>query len=259
MKASPGCRPVAYDKPGDVDTLEEIKKVCDKKPTYGYLRVTAVLKRKKKAKNEATINHKRVYRIMKNAGLILPKSGVRTEKVHEGKIITLHSNTRWCSDSFEFRCFNREKIFVAFIEDTCDREAISWFASTAPINSEVIRDLAAVALERRFGNGGKPPNTIEFLSDNGGCYRAEETKSFLKDQGFIPCYTPSYSPESNGMSESLVKTIKRDYVRVSEGLETTQDAIKEVDEWFRDYNANHPHSGLRMMSPAEFRMANSTN
>jgi len=259
LKASPGCRSVAYDKPGDVDTLQEIKKVCDKRPTYGYLRVTAVLKREKKAKKQAAINHKRVYRIMKNAGLILPKSGVRTEKVHEGKIITLHSNTRWCSDSFEFRCFNREKIFVAFIEDTCDREAISWFASTAPITSEVIRDLAAVALERRFGNGGKPPHPVEFLSDNGGCYRAEETKRFLKDQGFIPCYTPSYSPESNGMSESLVKTVKRDYVRVSEGLETAQDAIKEVSEWFRDYNANHPHSGLRMMSPAEFRMANSTN
>jgi putative transposase len=62
---------------------------------------------------------------MKAAGLILPKSGVRTEKVHEGKIITLQSNTRWCSDSFEFRCFNREKVFVAFIEDTCDREAIA--------------------------------------------------------------------------------------------------------------------------------------
>ncbi len=259
MKASPGCRAAVYDKPGDVDALEEIKKVCDKKPTYGYLRVTAVLKREKKAKNEDPINHKRVYRIMKNAGLILPKSGLRTEKVHEGKIITLHSNTRWCSDSFEFRCFNREKVFVAFIEDTCDREAISWFASTAPITSEVIRDLAAVALERRFGNGGTPPHPLEFLSDNGGCYRAEETKLFLKEQGFIPCFTPSYSPESNGMSESLVKTIKRDYVRVSERLETAQDAIRAVDEWFHDYNANHPHSGLRMMSPAEFRMANLSN
>ncbi len=189
-----------------------------------------MLKRKKKAKKEAPINYKWGYRTMKNAGLILPKSGVRTEKVHEGKIITLNSNIRWCSDSYAFRCFNRETVFVAFIEDTCDREAISWLASTAPITSEVIRDLAAVVLERRFGNGGIPLHPIEYLSDNGGCYRAEETKNFLKAQGFAPCYTPSYSPEINGMSESLVKTIKRDYIRVSERLETAPEATKEVDE-----------------------------
>ena len=116
-----------------------------------------------------------------------------------------------------------------------------------------------MALEKRLGNGVRPKNAIEFLSDNGGCYRAEETKKFLKEQGFAPCFTPSYSPESNGMSESLVKTIKRDYVRVSERLETAQEAIQAVDEWFQDYNTSHPHSGLRMMSPAEFRKANLTN
>ena len=82
LKADRGSRPEACDKPRDADALEEIKKVSDKRPTYGYLRVTAVLKREKKAKKESTINHKRVYRIMKNAGMILPKSGVRTEKAH---------------------------------------------------------------------------------------------------------------------------------------------------------------------------------
>ncbi|MEN9724064.1 MAG: hypothetical protein RJB38_2050 [Pseudomonadota bacterium] len=103
--------------------------------------------------------------------MLLPKSGVRTERVHEGKIITLRSTSRWCSDGFEFRCFNREKVFVAFIEDNCDREAISWVASKTPITSESIRDLVVMAMERRFGNDGKLPNTIELLSDNGGCYQ----------------------------------------------------------------------------------------
>ncbi len=114
LRVTPGNRPETYEKPGDARTLKEIEWVCDKRPTYGYLRVTAVLKREKKAKNEASINHKRVYRIMRNAGLILSKSGKRTERVHEGKIITLHSNTRWCSDGFEFKCVTSQQIDPSF-------------------------------------------------------------------------------------------------------------------------------------------------
>jgi hypothetical protein len=39
-------------------------------------------------------------------------------------IITLKSNLRWCSDSFEIRCWNGERVHVAFSLDTCDREVI---------------------------------------------------------------------------------------------------------------------------------------
>jgi hypothetical protein len=31
----------------------------------------------------------------------------------------------------------------------------------------------------------------------------------------VPCTTPIQSPQSNGMAEAFVKTIKRDYARVS--------------------------------------------
>jgi len=87
-------------------------------------------------------------------------------------------------------------VFVAFIEDTCDREAILWVASKTPITSEIIRDLVVMAMEPRFGNDGKLPNTIELLSDNGGCYRAEEKKEFVRELGFIPCSLPVKAPRA---------------------------------------------------------------
>ncbi|NDA91436.1 MAG: hypothetical protein EBY20_11180, partial [Alphaproteobacteria bacterium] len=31
--------------------------------------------------------------------------------------------------------------------------------------------------------------------------------------------------------------------------------LKIIAEWFEDYNENHPHSGLKMRSPREFRSA----
>ena len=56
------------------------------------------------------------------------------------------------------------------------------------------------------------------------------------------------SPESNGVSEAFVKTIKRDYVHVS-ALPNAEEGLKQIVAWFEDYNENHPQSALRMRSP----------
>ena len=69
------------------------------------------------------------------------------------------------------------------------------------------------SVERRFANRALP-HPIEWLSDNGSCYRAHETISFAQSIGLVPRFTPVRSPQSNGMAESFVKTFKRDYVYV---------------------------------------------
>ena len=43
----------------------------------------------------------------------------------------MRSNLRWCSDSFEFSCWNGEVIRMAFIIDAFDREIIAWAAVSA--------------------------------------------------------------------------------------------------------------------------------
>jgi hypothetical protein len=42
---------------------------------------------------------------------------------------------------------------IAFTIDCCDREAISWAATTGSIDSGGIRDLMIESVERRFGAG----------------------------------------------------------------------------------------------------------
>ena len=56
------------------------------------------------------------------------------------------------------------------------------------------------------------------------------------------------------MSEAFVKTLKRDYLRVSP-VPDAKTTLDRIAGWFDDYNENHPHSGLRMRSPREFRRA----
>ena len=60
---------------------------------------------------------------------------------------THQRNRRWCSDSFEIGCDNGEKVQVAFALDCCDREAMSFLATTGGIRGEDVRDLMVTAVE----------------------------------------------------------------------------------------------------------------
>src|SRR5262249_32695274 len=84
---------------------------------------------------------------------------------------------------------------------------------------------SATLCQQPFGQVNRLPVTIEWLSDNGSCYVAGDTRSFARDIGLEPRTTPIESPQSNGMAEAFVRTIKRDYVRVSPrpDAETTTD------------------------------------
>ena len=115
--------------PEDQVVLDEIKSVLSKRPTYGNRRVTALLNAQRLLARQSSINHKRIYRIMKENGLLLAPYSQKPLRAHDGKIITLHSNTRWCSDGFYITCDDGGRVQVAFSLDTCDREVMAYIAS----------------------------------------------------------------------------------------------------------------------------------
>ena len=104
---------------------------------------------------------------MKAHGLLLARHcGAGAERRHDGRIAVDRSDTRWCSDGCEIGCDNGERVRIAFALDCCDREAISWVATTGGIDSGDIRDLMVESVERRFGLVDQLPSPIEWLSDN---------------------------------------------------------------------------------------------
>jgi transposase InsO family protein len=246
----PACN--RYNKADDAWLLPLIRELVDCRATYGYRRICALLNRKLEGMGKTAVNHKRVYRIMHQNGLLLVRhTGKRPPLLHEGKVVTLRSNLRWCSDGFEIACWNGQVVRVAFALDCCDREIISHVATAGGITGEMVRDLMVESIEARFGSILRLPHAVEWLSDNGSCYTATETVSFAKDMGFISCFTPVRSPESNGMAEAFVKTFKRDYVYVHDRPDA-KTVMAQLDEWFEDYNEYHPHKGLKMKSPRQF-------
>jgi transposase InsO family protein len=252
MKAGEKSARCRYHKTDDAWLLPLIRELADHRMTYGYRRIGAMLNRKLHGMGKPAVNHKRVYRIMRQNGLLLTRhTGIKPQRAHEGKVVTLRSNLRWCSDGFEIACWNGQVVRVAFALDCCDREVISHVATTGGITGEMVRDLMIESVERRFGTAARLPQAVEWLSDNGSCYTARETVAFARDMGFISCFTPVRSPESNGMAEAFVKTFKRDYVYVHDRPDA-KTVMSQLDQWFEDYNEYHPHKGLKMKSPRQF-------
>ncbi|HFU4747208.1 TPA: IS3 family transposase [Escherichia coli] len=236
----------------DTDVLRRIHHVIGELPTYGYRRVWALLRRQTELDGMPAINAKRVYRTMRQNALLLERKPAvpPSKRAHTGRVAVKESNQRWCSDGFEFRCDNGEKLRVTFALDCCDREALHWAVTTGGFDSETVQDVMLGAVERRFGSE-LPASPVEWLTDNGSCYRANETRQFARMLGLEPKNTAVRSPESNGIAESFVKTIKRDYISIMpkpDGL----TAAKNLAEAFEHYNEWHPHSALGYRSPREY-------
>ena len=82
-------------KADDADLKDAIACVVKDRATYGYRRVWARLKI-----DGRQINHKRVYRVMRDEGWLLFRQGQKPldTRKHEGTVAVKESDTRWCSD-----------------------------------------------------------------------------------------------------------------------------------------------------------------
>ncbi len=237
--------------------VQEIRGHIADLPSYGYRRACALVNRQRREQCKPLVNHKRVYRVMATARLLLPKAPRRPQsrRVYDGKVAVDSSDQRWCSDGFEIKCDSGETVTATFAKDCCDREIMAWRAWPGKgLPGEPVREMLIEAVERRFGCVEAVPqgHELEFLTDNGSAYIAGSTRAIARSLGLKPVTTPVCSPQSNGMAESFVNTFKRDYVSRMD-LADAQTVMAQLPEAFEHFNNVHPHSSLRMRSPREFR------
>ncbi|HAK4778208.1 TPA: IS3 family transposase [Salmonella enterica] len=236
----------------DAEILSDILDIISDMPSYGYRRVWGILRKRRRAEGLAPVNAKRLYRIMSEHNLLLlHDKPERPKREHKGKIAVAESDMRWCSDGFEFGCDNGEKLRVTFALDCCDREAIDWAASTGGYDSSTVQDVMLRSVEKRFG-GRLPDRPVQWLTDNGSAYTAHETRKFARELNLELCTTAVSSPQSNGMVERFVKTMKEDYIAFIPKQDVIT-ALRNLAAAFTYYNENHPHSALGYNSPREYR------
>lgn len=77
---------------------------------------------------------------------------------------------------------------------------------------QMVQECVIKAVEHRFDDPETINDWLQFLTDNGAAYRARSTHDLLRILGIEDCKTAVCSPQSNGMAESFVRTLKRDYI-----------------------------------------------
>ncbi|ECW1083792.1 IS3 family transposase [Salmonella enterica] len=236
----------------DAEILSDILDIISDMPSYGYRRVWGILRKQRRTEGLPPVNAKRFYRIMSEHNLLLlHDKPERPKREHKGKIAVAESDMRWCSDGFEFGCDNGEKLRVMFALDCCDREVIDWAASTGGYDSSTVQDVMLRSVEKRFGDR-LPDTPVQWLTDNGSAYTAHETRRFARELNLEPCTTAVSNPQSNGMAERFVKTMKEDYIAFMPKPDV-RTALRNLAAAFTHYNENHPHSALGYHSPREYR------
>jgi len=243
-----GPRARRYHRRDDAVVYAQLKAVLRDRGSYGYRRATVLLNRA----YGAGYNRKRVQRVMRLTGLALAvRRRRRNGRPHRGVVTMPGSNQRWCSDKMTISRWNGEIVEMAFALDCCDREAMAAVAESRPIHGADIRRLMRQAVFARSGHG-KPAEPVKWLSDNEGIYTSLETVIAAEKLNLTPITTPVASPESNGMSEAFVNTLRRDYLDGAD-RSTAARVLEQVPGWFADYNEHAPHSALGYRSPLEYR------
>lgn len=243
-------RPGFYQKPADGQIQAQIREIIRQRGSYGYRRVTVLVNRT----FGTGYNRKRIHRVMQLAQLTVPvRRRPRRGRPHTGRIARLRSDERWCSDCCEVVAANGDVVQAGFVIDCHDREALALEGWLHAPGSCEIRQLLTTAVATRF-RAGRAPVAVQLLTDNGSIYTALATVLRAEALGLLPITTPPASPESNGMAEAFVHTLRRDYFDELE-LRTGPDILRALGRIQLDYNTLAPHSALGMRAPIEYRQA----
>jgi len=96
------------------------------------------------------------------------------------------------------------------------------------------------------------PADLQFLiSDRGVHFTAQVFEQLAQDQGFVHVVIARHRPQSNGIAERFVRTLKE--WLADQAWTTTAEMTALLDQFRREYNAR-PHQGLALpgLSPNEF-------
>lgn len=218
-------------------------------PTYGYRRLTALLRRA-----GWMINHKRIQRLMQQMGLqrLVKKRKTRTTNSDhpfprypnrvKGETATCPDNI-WVADITYVR-LEQGFVYLAVLMDVFTRAVRGWHLSRS-----LDRELTLKALKRALAGGHAP---LIHHSDQGLQYACQDYTDLLKKNHVYISMAAVGKPEDNSYAERLMRTIKEDEVDLSEYADF-HDVYQRIGHFLEDvYTCKRIHSALGYLTPAEF-------
>ena len=228
----------------DASTVERVKQVALKRPSFGTRRMAAVLTRE----IGVPVNRKKVQRIFRALNWVSP--AMKKSEIMRSKVRLLKPeapNTLWEADMTYIWCGRDRWCYLFSVLDVFTRIWLGYaFDTRAGRENAIMSVNNALASNPRIDT-----DRLSLRVDNGSQYRSREFIDSMKAIGIKLEFIFVNTPEQNGHIESFQKTLKKEYIWAND-FKDYQEAEVAICDAFRDYNEERPHSSLSYMAPYEF-------
>ncbi|WP_413481741.1 IS3 family transposase [Mammaliicoccus vitulinus] len=208
---------------------------------YGYRRIYIYIR----LKLNKRVNHKRVYRLMKQLKLkaIICRKAKRynsfTPEVTAQNILNrsfneVEKNKKWLTDVTEFKLKNGKKIYLSAIYDLGSKKILSYELSSTNNNQLVFNTFDKAVKQVKNTKG------IIFHSDRGFQYTSRRFKAKLRNHNMIQSMSRVGCCIDNGPMESGWGMMKSEIYKGKKNFSfiNYEQAVIEITKYIRFYNTN---------------------
>lgn len=227
------------------DVLEEIKKVLsDGLEFYGYEKVSWELKEK-----GYIINHKKVYRLMKEGHLLLAREKIKTfgkrNFIHSRKIEATRP-LQYLAMDIKYVYIHQEKRFcyLLTVMDICTRFVLDFMFKPSIRKYDVVLLLEYILM-------GHDTEGIIIRNDNGSQFLAHQVRDYINHKKMNQEFTHISSPQENGYVESLFSILEKEMIR-RQWFDSYYHAKMKIGDYFKVYNYKRKHRSLKRLSPYQY-------
>ena len=222
----------------------KIKEITEQYPFYGYRKVYAILK----YKLGMSVHRNKVYRIMKEDGLLMPATRCN-KKFFKGVPFSIdvsaeESNRLWGIDMTYIWCGKDAWCYFHGVIDHHDKALLGYNFSRSCKAIGGVMALSEAAARR-------PVTHLELRSDNGCHYGAKVFRDEIRRLGIKHTRTMVNTPKGNAVIERFFKSLKQECVW-QHRFASFEDAKVMIDKYVKFYNEERPHQALDYAAPEIF-------
>ena len=228
-------------RPSDKSLVEEIDRVRQQHPCYGYRRTHMELTKGVKG----ILNHKRVHRVWRENAMQHPSRKRRKRRGQKGQVPlqAAYANHVWTYDFVEDATQDGRKLRMLTLCDEHNRRGLALEVRRSFTSTDVL-----AMLEAAFARFGMPT----FLrSDNGSEFIAQAVQHWLKTMNVQTHYIKPGSPWQNAFGESFNGTLRREHLN-RELFANLEDARIKTRIWLHYYNTERRHTRIGYCTPEQY-------
>lgn len=240
-------------KQDDILISKKIKILYDKhKGRYGVLRMKHALLND----YNLVVNHKHVYRLMKEHGCLAvikaKKHFKQPERKHSGSnILNRNFEANYPFDKLATDVSvikkNGKSIYISPIKDLCTNMIESWDISYSGSLKVAINPLLSIK------DKALPEGTF-MHSDQGGLYTSGVFKELLESNNFIQSLSRKGTPIDNSPMESFFGTLKSELLyNPLLTINNDIEMISALEEYINYYNNDRIQKKLGYLTPAQYK------